>query len=71
MWMWIWSFVVGSAAAEEIAGANRRLEWRRGPRIERGFGRPLAVVVAVEKYGGLARERSAGRVPRRLGVDAA
>ena len=51
------AFVVGGAAAEEIAAANRGLEGRRGPEFER-LGR-LDVVMAVEKDGGLA-----GRVQR-------
>ena len=47
------SFVVGRAAAEQIAAADGRLKGRRGPQIQR-LGR-LHVVVPVEKNGRLAR----------------
>ena len=55
------SFVVGGAAAEEIAAAHGRLKRRRGPQVDRLDG--LDVVMAVEKDGGLA-----GRA-QRFGVD--
>ena len=51
------AFVVGGAAAEEIAVADGGLESGSGPKIERLGG--LHVIVAVEKDGGLA-----GRVQR-------
>ena len=58
------AFVVGGAAAEEIAAANGGLEGRRGPQIERLGG--LNVVMAVEKDGGLAGRVQRFRVDQRM-----
>src|SRR6266849_7548649 len=59
-------FVVGGAAAEEIAVTHGGLESRRGPKIER-LGR-LHVVVAIEKNRGFAGSFERFRVDERVKI---